>query len=324
MNSEKKPTLYIIIPVYNEESVLPITLPLFLDELTGLKSKNKISDSSRILFVNDGSTDGTWDIVSKASAEHKEVRGISFSRNFGHQNALLAGLDEAADKCDITISVDCDGQDDIRAMGEMVDKYAAGADIVYGVRSDRKSDSLLKRFTAEAAYKIMKFMDVGAVFNHADYRLMSGKAVKELLRFDESNIFLRGLIPKIGFKTDTVYYSRQERFAGKTHYNISKMTALFIDGITSFSIKPIRLITFLGLLVAFFGFVLILWALYRYIIGETVAGWTSMTCVLLFLGGIQLISLGVIGEYIGKIYIETKNRPRYIIEKRTDEDKIDD
>ena len=317
----KTPRLYIVIPCYNEEAVLPITAPLFRDKLLSLSSQGKISPDSRVLFVNDGSKDNTWNLICKLSKEDVHYEGICLSRNRGHQNALLAGLMEAKDKCDITISIDCDGQDDINAMDEMVDEYLSGAEIVYGVRSKRETDTFFKRFTAESFYKLMKWMGADTVYNHADYRLVSSRALKEFANFKEVNIFLRGMFPLVGFKSTCVYYERHERIAGESHYPLKKMLALAFDGITSLSIKPIRIITGLGVVISLAAFALIVYALVSYFTGNVVSGWASSLIVTCFLGGIQLISLGVIGEYIGKIYMETKARPRFIISERTEENK---
>ena len=315
------PSLYIVIPCYNEEAVLPITAPLFRDKLLSLSSQGKISPDSRVLFVNDGSRDNTWNLICQLAKEDAHFKGICLSRNRGHQNALLAGLMEAKDKCDITISIDCDGQDDINAMAAMVDEYLSGAEIVYGVRSKRDTDTFFKRFTAESFYKLMKWMGADTVYNHADYRLVSSRALKEFANFKEVNIFLRGMFPLVGFKSTCVYYERHERIAGESHYPLKKMLALAFDGITSLSIKPIRIITGLGVVISLVAFALIVYALVSYFTGNVVSGWASSLIVTCFLGGIQLISLGVIGEYIGKIYMETKARPRFIISERTEENK---
>lgn len=313
------PVLYIIIPCYNEQEVLPITAPMFLEKLKALVAADKISADSRILFVNDGSRDNTWQIIQKLSREEPRFTGISLSRNRGHQNALLAGLLETKDKCDITISIDCDGQDDMDAMDAMVDAYREGAEVVYGVRSSRKSDSFFKRTTAQGFYKLMNAMGVETVYNHADYRLLSAKVLRSFADFKEVNIFLRGMIPLVGFKSTCVYYERTPRLAGKSHYPLKKMLALAFDGITSLSIKPIRLITTFGFFVALLSLIGILWSVIVALTGNSVAGWASMICILCFLGGVQLLSVGVIGEYVGKIYLETKRRPRYIIEETTEE-----
>ena len=315
------PSLYIVIPCYNEEAVLPITAPLFRDKLLSLSSQGKISPDSRVLFVNDGSKDNTWNLICQLAKEDEHYMSICLSRNRGHQNALLAGLMEAKDKCDITISIDCDGQDDINAMDAMVDEYLSGAEIVYGVRSKRDTDTFFKRFTAESFYKLMKWMGADTVYNHADYRLVSSRALKEFANFKEVNIFLRGMFPLVGFKSTCVYYERHERIAGESHYPLNNMLALAFDGITSLSIKPIRIITGLGVVISLVAFALIVYALVSYFTGNVVSGWASSLIVTCFLGGIQLISLGVIGEYIGKIYMETKARPRFIISERTEENK---
>ena len=316
-----KPILYIVIPCYNEEEVLPITKDLFLNKLKELISKEKISDSSRVMFVNDGSKDSTWEIIKKLALEDEHFIGITQSRNRGHQNAVLAGLMEAKDKCDITISIDCDGQDDINAMNEMVDEYLEGSEIVYGVRSKRDTDTFFKRATAEGFYKVLNMMGAEVVFNHADYRLVSSRVLNEFANFKEVNLFLRGMFPLVGFKSTSVYYERNERIAGDSHYPLSKMLALAIDGITSLSIKPIRLITSLGMFVSIISFIGVIWTLIVHFVGSGVAGWASMTSIICFLGGVQLISVGIIGEYIGKIYMEVKARPRYIISETTEEDK---
>lgn len=313
----KDTVLYIVIPCYNEEQVLPITAPMFLEKVNALAAKGQISPDSRILFVNDGSKDKTWEIICNLARQDPHYLGICQSRNRGHQNAVMAGLMEAKDRCDITISIDCDGQDDINAMDEMVAAYDDGCEIVYGVRSSRETDTFFKRFTAESFYKLMNWMGAEVVFNHADYRLISSRALQELAKFKEVNIFLRGMVPLVGFKSTSVYYSRAERLAGESHYPLKKMLMLAFDGITSLSVKPIRIITGLGLFVAALSFVGIIWAVVESLVGGTVSGWASTTCILCFLGGIQLLSLGVIGEYIGKIYLETKARPRYIISERT-------
>ncbi len=309
--------LWIIIPCYNEETVLPITCELFLNELKDLIQKKKITDDSRILFVNDGSRDTTWEIITELAKKDPHYIGISQSRNRGHQNAVLAGLMEAKDKADITISIDCDGQDDIAAMEEMVDEYHNGYEVVYGVRNKRKTDTFFKRFTAESFYKVLKSMGAEVVFNHADYRLISARVLKEFAEFKEVNLFLRGMIPLVGFKSTSVYYERHERMAGESHYPLSKMLALAFDGITSLSVKPIQMIMMFGCFVAVLSFIGVLWAVISAFLGSTVPGWTSMTCIICFVSGIQLISLGIIGNYIGKIYMEVKHRPRYIISERT-------
>ena len=313
----KQPILYIVIPCYNEEKVLPITSGMFLEKINTLAAAGKISPESRVLFVNDGSKDNTWNIITELAAKDEHYIGISQSRNRGHQNAVLAGLMEAKDKCDITISIDCDGQDDINAMDEMVDAYRDGCEVVYGVRSRRDTDTFFKRFTAEGFYHLMNFLGADIVFNHADYRLISSRVLQEFANFKEVNIFLRGMVPLVGFKSTSVYYERHERLAGESHYPLKKMLALAFDGITSLSVKPIRFITGLGLIFSVLSFIGVLWAIIASILGRTVVGWASTMCIVCFMGGIQLLCLGVIGEYIGKIYLETKARPRYIISERT-------
>ena len=317
MNNRTEPILYIVIPCYNEQEVLPITAPMFLQKINDLAAAGKISPDSRVLFVNDGSKDRTWEIINELAASDEHYVGICQSRNRGHQNAVLAGLMEAKSRCDITISVDCDGQDDINAMDGMVDAYRDGCDIVYGVRSKRDTDTFFKRFTAESFYKILNAMGAEVVFNHADYRLMSARALEEFAKFKEVNLFLRGMVPLVGFKSTCVTYERHERIAGESHYPLSKMLALAFDGITSLSIKPIRFITGFGVFVALVSFIGVLWAVIEAAMGLTVSGWASMTSIICFVSGVQLICLGVIGEYIGKIYLESKRRPRYIISETT-------
>ena len=312
-----RPILWIIIPCYNEEQVLPLTAPQFLKKLEQLAAEGLISAQSRILFVNDGSGDRTWEIIRQLAQEDERYLGICQSRNRGHQNAVLAGLMEAKDRCDITISIDCDGQDDINAMDAMVKEYLAGAEVVYGVRSRRKSDTFFKRFTAEGFYKLMNALGAEVVFNHADYRLISARVLQHFADFEEVNIFLRGMVPMVGFKSAKVYYERTERLAGKSHYPLGKMLALALNGITSLSVKPITLITGFGIAFSLLGVILMIWAIVLFAMGKTVAGWASTVCIISLLGGIQLISLGIIGQYVGKTYLETKRRPRYIISART-------
>ena len=314
-----QPVLYIVIPCYNEEQVLPITCSMFLEKIKSLVQKEKISDDSRVLFVNDGSKDKTWESIKQLAKEDYHYKGISQSRNRGHQNAVLAGLMEAKDVCDITVSIDCDGQDDINAMDAMVDAYLDGCEIVYGVRSRRDTDTFFKRFTAEGFYKVMNWMGAEVVFNHADYRLVSSRVLQEFANYKEVNIFLRGMFPLVGFKSTSVYYERHERIAGESHYPLSKMLALAFDGITSLSVKPLHLITGLGCGIAVLSFIGVIWSVIVALTGHSVAGWASMTSIVCFIGGVQLICLGVLGEYIGKIYMEVKHRPRYIISERTEE-----
>lgn len=315
----KKPILYIVIPCYNEEKVLPITSSMFLDKITELVQKDKISDDSRVLFVNDGSKDRTWEIIKELSEQNNHYKGICQSRNRGHQNAVLAGLMEAKDVCDITISIDCDGQDDINAMNDMVDAYLDGCEIVYGVRSRRDTDTFFKRFTAEGFYKVLNWMGAEVVFNHADYRLVSSRVLQEFANYKEVNLFLRGMFPLVGFKSTSVYYERHERIAGESHYPLTKMLALAFDGITSLSVKPLHMITGLGCGIALLSFIGVIWSVIVALTGHAVTGWASMTSMICFIGGVQLICLGVLGEYIGKIYMEVKHRPRYIISERTGE-----
>ena len=315
--SEAKPILWIVIPCYNEEAVLPVTAPMFLKKLEELAAAGRISESSRILFVDDGSADATWDIIRDLARKNEHYLGIQQSRNRGHQNAVLAGLMEAKDRCDITISIDCDGQDDLNAMDEMTDAYWQGYEVVYGVRSQRKTDTWFKRVTAEGFYRLMKVLGAEVVFNHADYRLISSRVLQSFADFEEVNIFLRGLIPLVGYPSTSVYYERTERLAGKSHYPLRKMVALALNGITSLSVKPIMLITGSGVAFSLLGIAAMIWAVIEAFQGKTVAGWASLVCIVCLLGGIQLISLGIIGQYIGKTYLETKRRPRYIISQRT-------
>ncbi len=315
-----KPTLYMVIPCYNEEKVLPITAPMFLEQLNSMQKADLISKESRIMFVNDGSKDATWDIIKNLATENKAFVGISQSRNRGHQNAVFAGLMEAKDKCDITISIDCDGQDDITAMTEMVEEYMSGSEVVYGVRSNRKTDRFFKRTTAEGFYKFLNAMGAEVVFNHADYRLISSKVLKEFANFKEVNLFLRGMIPLVGFKSSSVYYERNERIAGESHYPLRKMLALAMDGITSLSVKPLRMISAVGIIISFFSIIGLIWAIVSKILGFTVAGWASLVAAICLLSAVQLVCIGIIGEYIGKIYMEVKARPRYIISERTEEE----
>ena len=312
-----KPILWIVIPCYNEEQVLPITAPMFLQKMQDLATRGQISENSRILFVNDGSADRTWEIIRGLAAQDEHFIGICQSRNRGHQNAVLAGLMEAKDRCDITISIDCDGQDDIDAMDRMIEEYLNGAEVVYGVRAKRDTDSFFKRFTAETFYKLLKGLGAEVVYNHADYRLISAKVLQHFADFGEVNIFLRGMVPLVGFPSATVSYNRAERLAGKSKYPLRKMLALAFNGITSLSVKPITLITSFGVGFSLVGLILMIWAIVEAALGNTVAGWASTVCIICLLGGIQLISLGILGQYIGKTYLETKRRPRYIISART-------
>lgn len=312
-----QPRLFIIVPCYNEEEVLPLTAPVFLEKITTLAEKGKIAENSRVLFVNDGSRDRTWQIIQELAGKDEHYLGIAQSRNRGHQNAVLAGLMEVKDACDITVTIDADGQDDINAIDAMVDAYLDGCEVVYGVRSSRETDTFFKRFTAQSFYRLLAGLGAEVIYNHADYRLISSKVLKEFANFHEVNLFLRGLVPLVGFKSTTVEYARHERLAGKSHYPLKKMLALAMDGVTSLSVKPLHLIMSFGIIVALISFVGCIWALITALCGRSVAGWASMTCIICFVSGVQLISLGIIGEYIGKIYLETKQRPRYIISERT-------
>lgn len=320
----KKPVLYIVIPCYNEEAVLPLTSGMFLNKINQLADAGKISNDSRVLFVNDGSKDKTWQIICDLARKDEHFIGIAQSRNRGHQAAVLAGLMEAKDKCDITISIDCDGQDDINAMDKMVDEYLGGCEVVYGVRSKRDTDTFFKRFTAEGFYKLLAAMGVDVVFNHADYRLISARVLQEFANYKEVNLYLRGMVPLVGFKSTSVYYERHERLAGESHYPLKKMLALAFDGITSLSVKPIRMVFFAGLFIMMLSFIGIIWAVIAAFMGKSVAGWASLACIVCFMGGVQALFLGVIGEYIGKIYLEVKGRPRYIISERTWDEESDD
>ena len=317
--TRKPPRLFIVIPCYNEEQVLPVTSSMFLDELQLLVEKGKVTSDSRILFVNDGSRDRTWEIIEELAVKDPHFIGISQSRNRGHQNAVLAGLMEVKEQSDITISIDCDGQDDITAMERMVDAYQGGAEVVYGVRSSRATDTWFKRTTAQSFYKFLNLMGAEVVYNHADYRLVSARVLHHFADFHEVNIFLRGMFPLVGFKSTCVAYERHERLAGESHYPLRKMLALAIYGITSLSTKPITLIGEVGFVISLLGFLSILWAIGDAILHQTVPGWASIVCIVCFLGGIQLLSLGVIGEYVGKTYMESKHRPRYIISERTED-----
>lgn len=317
-------TLYIVVPCYNEEAVLPETSKRLREKLQDLTAQGKISTRSRVLFVNDGSKDRTWEIIAGLHAENPIFSGVDLSRNRGHQNALLAGLMTAVNFADMIISMDADLQDDVNAVDAMVDAYHDGYEVVYGVRSSRQTDTFFKRFTAESFYKLMKALGVDIVFNHADYRLMSRRAVEGLAKFGEVNLFLRGIVPQIGYKWTTVEYARGERFAGESKYPLKKMLAFAFDGITSFSVKPMRMILNVGAIVFAVSLIMLLWALIAKLTGHANSGWTSLMGSIWLIGGIQLLSLGVVGEYIGKVYAETKHRPRYLIREvlnTQDEDK---
>jgi len=307
--------IFLVVPCYNEQEVLPYTAKLLEKKMNSLIDSGRISENSKVCFVNDGSVDNTWEIITELHERNKLFQGINLSRNRGHQNALLAGLLTVKDCADAMISLDADLQDDINAIDQMIDKFLEGYDIVYGVRSKRETDTWFKRTTAEGFYKVMEFMGAKVVFNHSDYRLMSKRAVAGLEQFKEVNLFLRGMVPMIGYKSDVVYYERKERFAGESKYPLKKMLAFAFEGITSLTIEPIRFITKLGILVFCVSVAFVVWSLYRHFIGETVTGWTSMMISLWAIGGLILFSIGVVGEYIGKIYLETKERPRFIVEE---------
>ena len=305
--------LYIVIPCYNEEEVLDKTKTELKEKMNTLIQNKKIDKQSKVIFVNDGSKDKTWNLIQQFYQEDKLFGGINLSRNRGHQNALLAGLLTVKDDADIVISMDADLQDDIEAIDEMIEKRKEGADVVYGVRNSRKKDSFFKRTTAQGFYRVMKMLGVDVIYNHADYRLTSRRVLNSLKDYREVNLFLRGIFPLIGFKSDIVYYERKERFAGKSKYPLKKMLNFAWDGITSFSVKPIRLVLNVGVVILFLSFLMILYSVIQKVLGNTVDGWTFIVCSLWLLGGIQMLSLGIIGEYIGKIYSETKARPRYLV-----------
>ncbi len=317
--------LYIVVPCYNEEEVLPETARRLRAKMTALTEAGKIAPDSRVLFVNDGSKDRTWDIIRSLHESDPLFSGLDLTRNRGHQNALLAGLMTVRDRCDMAISMDADLQDDINAVDEMVDKYLDGCDIVYGVRSSRTTDTFFKRFTAESFYRLMNFLGANVVFNHADYRLLSRRALEGLAQFKEVNLFLRGIVPMIGYRTDTVEYARGERFAGESKYPLKKMLSFAMEGITSLSTKPIRYITLLGFLIFLVSIAMLIYSVIRWAMGATIIGWASLICSVWAIGGLILLSLGVIGEYIGKIYLETKGRPRFLIRELLEEpdEKVD-
>ena len=307
--------LMVVIPCYNEEEVLPETSRRLVDKMAALQQKGLITPDSRVLLVDDGSKDRTWQLISDLHKQNPLFEGVKLSRNRGHQNALLAGLMTAKGRCDISISMDADLQDDMDAMDRFIEKYNEGCDVVYGVRNKRATDTVFKRETALMFYRLMKGLGVDITYNHADYRLMSNRALEGLAQFEEVNLFLRGLAPLVGYQSDVVYYDRSERFAGESKYPLKKMLAFAIDGITSFSVKPLRLITSVGIVIFLVSLFMLLYSLVRWIAGHTVTGWTSTLASIWLIGGIQLLSLGVIGEYIGKIYNETKRRPRFIIDR---------
>ncbi len=307
--------LYIVVPCYNEEEVLPETSKRLKEKVTALISDGKISDKSRVIFVDDGSRDRTWEIIEELYNSDELFGGLKLSRNKGHQNALLAGLMTAKDLADITVSMDADLQDDINVVDKFVDKYHEGCDIVYGVRSSRKTDTAFKRGTAGMFYKLMRLLGVDIIDNHADYRLISKRALEALSQFKEVNLFLRGIVKQIGFKSDIVYYERSERFAGESKYPLKKMLSFAFDGITSFSVKPIRLVTVVGFLVFLVSIPMIVYAIVQSCLGNSQAGWGSLMCSIWFLSGLNIMALGIVGEYVGKIYTEVKARPKYIIDK---------
>ena len=309
--------LSIVVPCYNEEEMLPITFESLRNKLKELIEKGKISPESFLLFIDDGSKDKTWELIDNENKVHKEVRGLKLAGNVGHQFALTAGLVFAKDICDIAISIDADLQDDIDVFEEMVDKYHEGNDIVYGVRNKRKTDSIFKRVTAQSFYRVMNFFGAKTIYNHADFRLMSKRALEQFSKYSEENLYLRGIVPLIGYKTECVYYDRKVRVAGKSKYPLRKMIALAVEGITSFSVKPIRYIVLLGFISVLLSLAAFVYALVSYFLKTVEPGWTSLIVSIWFLGGVQLISIGLIGEYIGKIYMEVKRRPRYNIEKYT-------
>ena len=315
MEREKNQILYLVIPCYNEQEVLPETSRRLKEKMESLMDRNMISRDSKIMFVNDGSKDRTWEMIEELHDQDPLYQGVKLSRNRGHQNALLGGPMTAKEYADMVISLDADLQDDIDVIDQFVEKYYEGCDIVYGVRSARTTDTFFKRFTAEGFYKIINLMGGEVVFNHADYRLMSKRALNELANYKEVNLFLRGIVPMIGFKTDVVTYERHERLAGESKYPLKKMLALAVDGITSLSIKPIRFIVFLGFMIFMCSILMLIYSLVQHFLGNTSIGWTSLIVSIWAIGGLQLLAIGVIGEYIGKIYLETKERPRYIIEK---------
>lgn len=313
--------LYIVVPCYNEEAVLPETSKRLGEKMKSLMAAGKVSEKSKVLFVNDGSRDKTWEIISSLHTADPLFSGVDLTRNRGHQNALLAGLMTARDRCDMAISMDADLQDDVDAVDRMVEEYYAGCDIVYGVRSSRKKDTFFKRFTAEGFYRLINWMGAETVFNHADYRLMSRRTLEGLSEFREVNLFLRGIVPMIGYRTGTVEYERGERFAGESKYPLKKMLSFAMEGITSLSTKPLKMITGLGFFIFLVSIAMLIYSIVRWAMGETIIGWASVICSVWAIGGLILLSLGVIGEYIGKIYMETKSRPRFLIREVLDDEK---
>lgn len=308
-------TVYFVVPCYNEEEVLPETIKRLDMKLKELIESGKATEQSRMLFVDDGSRDKTWEIIEQNSKDNKYVGGVKLSKNRGHQNALLSGLMTAKKHCDCAISLDADLQDDINVIGEFIDKYNEGCEVVYGVRSSREKDTFFKRSTARGYYKFMKALGVDIVYDHADYRLMGKKALDGLAEYSEVNLFLRGIVPLIGYRSDYVYYERSERFAGESKYPLKKMIKFAVDGITSFSVKPLKIISNIGMIICFFSVIGFIYALVSFFMGSAVAGWASTMCSIWFLGGLQMLCIGIVGTYVGKIYSEVKHRPRYIIEK---------
>lgn len=316
--------LLIVVPCYNEEAVLPMTITALGDIINKLIEHKSVSPDSGVVFVNDGSRDTTWKIIKNAACDNPSIHGVNLAGNVGHQNALLAGLEYAMDKCDVTVSIDADLQDDVNVICDMVQKYLDGADIVFGVRDNRDTDSAFKRFTAQSFYKLMNFIGAKTVYNHADFRLMSSRSVKALAQYGERNLFLRGIVSNMGFSTDTVYYSRKERLAGESKYPLKKMVSFALDGITSFSIRPITFVTGLGFAIILCAIAAFIYTIASHLAGRTIAGWSSLMISIWFLGGVQLFSIGLVGQYVGKTYIESKRRPRYFIDETTDSEKNSD
>ena len=320
----KKPVLYIVIACYNEEEVFPLTKGLFQKKIEDLSNKGKVSSESKIFLIDDGSKDKTWELIKEESKRNSYFLGISQSKNRGQQSCFLAGFNEVKDKCDIVVTTDIDGQDDLDAIDLMVDEYLSGSEVVYGVRNDRKTDSFFKRTTGQLFYKITNKLGGNLVYNHSEYRLMSSKVLKSFADYTEVNMFIRGLIPLIGYKSSNVYYKRNKRIAGKTNYSFKSLMNLAVDGITDVSVIPLRFSTYFGLIVALISFGLIIWSIVMKFTNNSISGWASTISIISFIGGIQLLSLGIIGEYIGKIYLETKKRPRYIISEKTYQETIKD
>lgn len=307
--------VYFVVPCYNEEQVLPETVKRLTEKINELVAGGLASEKSRVLFVDDGSKDRTWELIEKYSIESKYIGGVKLSRNRGHQNALLAGLMTAKGKCDCVISLDADLQDDIGVLDQFVKKYQEGCEVVYGVRSSRETDTAFKRGTAQGYYKFMAMLGVDIVYNHADYRLMGSRALDALAGYREVNLFLRGIVPLIGFRSDYVYYERSERFAGESKYPLKKMLKFAVDGITSFSVKPLKIISNLGIIICLLSVIFFIYSLISFFTGSSVAGWASIMCSIWFLGGLQMLCIGIVGTYVGKIYSESKHRPRFIIDK---------